>query len=398
MRAGARIALQASERILERVEAAALEEHDPLVAADPVLLEAFRRTNRAMITHWAESVAREPQEPVEPYLGPEARGLVRDLVRRGLDAQAIEPYRAGQNAAWQAWMEICFTLTDDPGELRDLLRLSARSIFDYVDATSAATVEWILRERDELSRGTNAERLAAVTLLLEGAPVDPNRTGRRLGYDLAGTHVAAVVWSTAPATSATALDAAVAALAEAAGGGRPLVVVPSEGTRWLWIHAREAPTAARLRAHREALRDVYVVIGTAGSGLAGFRRSHQQALVAQRVLSRLGSAARVARYDEVRLVALLAADPSATDEFVRDTLGELADAPEQLRETLRVYLREQSNASRTAALVHCHRNTVLMRLARAEALLPRPLAENALEVACALEILHWRGASDAGRV
>ena len=80
-----------------------------------------------------------------------------------------------------------------------------------------------------------------------------------VGYDLAGTHVAAVVWSTAPATSATALDAAVAALAEAAGGGRPLVVVPSEGTRWLWIHAREAPTAARLRAHREALRDVYRV-------------------------------------------------------------------------------------------------------------------------------------------
>ncbi|MCP6711434.1 hypothetical protein NL489_29215, partial [Klebsiella pneumoniae] len=82
------------------------------------------------------------------------------------------------------------------------------------------------------SRGTNAERLAAVTLLLEGSPIDPARTGRRLGYELAGKHLAAVVWSTAPDVRASALDGAVAALARAVGARHPLVVVPSEGTRW----------------------------------------------------------------------------------------------------------------------------------------------------------------------
>jgi hypothetical protein len=34
---------------------------------------------------------------------------------------------------------------------------------------------------------------------------------------------------------------------------------------------------------------------------------------------------------------------------------------------------------------------VLRRLARADELLPRPLAENVLGVAAALEVLRWRG-------
>ncbi|SEH10945.1 PucR family transcriptional regulator [Thermoleophilum album] len=390
MREGAQRALAASTEILERVERAALEEHDPLVSADPVLLEAFRRANRVMIAHWAESVARDPLQPVEPFVGPEIVGLVRDLVRRDLDARAVEPYRAGQNAAWQAWMEICFTLTDDPAELRELLRLSARSIFDYVDVTSAATVEWIIREREQLSRGTNAERLAAVTLLLEGSPIDPARTGRRLGYELAGKHLAAVVWSTAPDVRASALDEAVAALARAVGVRHPLVVVPSEGTRWAWFHGAEVPDSEDVARQLAALGEVRAAFGTPGTDLEGFRRSHREALAAQRLVSRLGSAARAVRYDEVRLAALLTSDSEAARSFVIETLGELANAPATLRETLRIYLREQSNATRTARALPAHRNTVLARVARAESLLPRPLAEHALEVACALEIAHWQ--------
>jgi DNA-binding PucR family transcriptional regulator len=41
-----------------------------------------------------------------------------------------------------------------------------------------------------------------------------------------------------------------------------------------------------------------------------------------------------------------------------------------------------------------HRNTVLTRLARMERLLPAPLEGRGLQVALALEIVHWRGAGE----
>ncbi len=57
------------------------------------------------------------------------------------------------------------------------------------------------------------------------------------------------------------------------------------------------------------------------------------------------------------------------------------------------YVRELGSTSRTAQRLYTHRNTVLRRLARADELLPRPLAENAVAVAAALEVLRWRGES-----
>jgi DNA-binding PucR family transcriptional regulator len=57
------------------------------------------------------------------------------------------------------------------------------------------------------------------------------------------------------------------------------------------------------------------------------------------------------------------------------------------------YVRELGNATRTAQRLYTHRNTVLRRLARADELLPRPLADDVLAVATALEVLRWRGAA-----
>lgn len=59
-------------------------------------------------------------------------------------------------------------------------------------------------------------------------------------------------------------------------------------------------------------------------------------------------------------------------------------------ETVRTYVQEQCNSSRTAELPYTHRNTVLRRLARADELLPRPLGENGVALAAALDVRHWR--------
>ncbi|MGX6448944.1 PucR family transcriptional regulator, partial [Patulibacter sp. S7RM1-6] len=225
LRAGAeRILDAATEEMFARVDAASLAEHDAAVAEDPALLATFRRANRATIVHWAEAVLRDPGAPVPAHTGPEALTLARDLVRRGLDGRALEPYRAGQNAAWQAWMEIAFGLTADAALLHELLAVSARSIFAYVDATMAATYERIARERADLTRGTSAERLEMATLVLEGAPVEPGRASRRLAYDLEGAHVAAIAWSEGPGVPSGGLEQAAQALADAVGAARPLAV------------------------------------------------------------------------------------------------------------------------------------------------------------------------------
>ena len=100
---------------------------------------------------------------------------------------------------------------------------------------------------------------------------------------------------------------------------------------------------------------------------------------------------RLASYQDVQLVALSAQDEENTAEFVSRTLGRLASAEPELRETLRVYIREEFSASRAARALFAHRNTVLNRLARARDLLPTPLEGHGLQVGLALEIVHWLG-------
>jgi DNA-binding PucR family transcriptional regulator len=360
------------------------------VAEDPVLAEGTRRTNLANLMHWAASNVQHPGRRVPANLGPEALEAARDLVRRGLDESALDAYRTAQQVAWRRWMEICFELTDDPAELRELLDVSSLSISTFIDDTVAAVSAQMQAERDELTRGTMAERRTAVTLLLAGAPIGRSRAEAQLGYRLSGPHTAGIVWGGA-GTDADDLEAAAEALMRVAGAQHRLTVVASAAALWVWLPVPAAPAVESLAGPRGAHPEVRVALGRPGRDLAGFRRSHLDAATTQRMLAALTSPQQVARYDDVQLVALLTGDRAASEEFVADTLGGLASAEPEVVETVRTYVREQCNASRTAERLYTHRNTVLRRLARADELLPQPLADNLVAVAAALDVLHWRG-------
>ena len=386
IRTGASLLLDAPEELFAEVDAAVFPDPDHPVAADPVLAAAARRNNRANLVHWAEANVRDPGAPVPANLGPEVLSVARDLVRRGLDADALHGYRLGQNVAWRRWMALCFELTKDTDELHELLDVSSRSIFTFVDETLAGIAEQIERERDELTRGTHAQRLEVVSLILEGAPIGVQRASARLSYALDRTHTAAIVWSDEPDADPGVLEQAAEALGRAA-GARPLTVLASASALWVWVAARTLDVAGALHG----MPDVRVALGPAGEGIEGFRRSHLDALATQRLMHRTSAQLRVASYDDVQVVALATRDEERAEEFVRRTLGDFAAAPAELRETARVYLREQFNAARTARVLFTHRNTVLARLARMEDLLPAPLEGRGLQVGLALEILHWRG-------
>jgi hypothetical protein len=55
------------------------------------------------------------------------------------------------------------------------------------------------------------------------------------------------------------------------------------------------------------------------------------------------------------------------------------------------FVNEQCNASRAPTRLCTHRNTLLRQLSRADQLLLQPLGDNSVNVAVALDVLHWRG-------
>lgn len=391
IRQGAELGLRAPASWLDEIDAATLStEHVHAIASDPVLAAAIRRTNRHNLLHWVASNLSDPGAPVAANIGPEPLAVARDLVRRGFGESSLHAYRTGQNAAWQRWMAIAFELTSDPAELRELLDVTSRSISSFIDATLVAISAQMAAERDELTRGTHAERREVVALVLDGAPLSPASASHRLGYDLEQVHRAAVVWSDAVTSDLGTLERAADALARALDAPRALTVVASAATLWVWIPHGGEPDRARLRLALHGLPDVRIALGSRGHGVEGFRRGHFDAVTTQRMLARVGSEARVATFDDVRLVALVTHDPDAARDFVAHTLGALATAAPELRAALRTFLAEGCNASRAAEGLLTHRNTLLRRLARAEELLPRPLAGDRVAVAVALDVLRWQ--------
>lgn len=391
IRRGAEQALHPHPDWVAEIDAAALSStRMEAVAADPVLAQSIRRTTMANLLHWAAANVQSPGRRVPPNLDPDNLETARDLARRGLDGSALDSYRTGQSTASRRWMTICFQLTQDPDVLHELLDVTLLSIATFIDDTLEAVASIIETERDQLRSGSHAERRATVSLILEGAPLSRVRAETQLGYPLTGPHVATIVW-TAPDADTTGLEAAAEALVQASGATRRLTVVATSASHWLWLPISTAPSSARLTSKLLDHPEVNIAVGRPGRDLDGFRRSHLDASTTQRMMSRLASPQRVARYPDIQLVALMTSDRGAADEYVAEVLGDLATAPTEIRDVVLAFVEHRFNTSRTADRLHTHRNTVIRRLARADELLPRPLAANPVDVAAALRVLVWQG-------
>jgi DNA-binding PucR family transcriptional regulator len=391
IRATATELLSHPEAVFDEVDAAVLARQPPQAALDDQVTAAIRTSNRANLAHWGAANLRAPGARVAPIATDETLEIAREIVRRGLDDTSLEAYRVGQNIAWRRWMQAAFSLCSEPETLQEMLDITARSIFTFVDDTLATIHAAMEQERTQLVSRTHTERLEVVTLILEHAPITAERASRRLRYELSRRHTAAIVWSdrVGPRDPGQ-LEAAAEALSQAAGSSRGLTVAPTADALWVWLATEAPPDPEQLRdaATPDGVR---IALGTTEPGLDGFRRSHLNALSTQRLMRRMPRQMRVAAFADVQLVALAAHDEERMGEFVGSTLGALTEADPVLAETLRVYIREGFSASRAARALFTHRNTVRDRLRRAEELLPVALAEHGLEVGLALEVLHWLG-------
>ena len=390
IRAVAERMLATADTAAEEVTAAAHESADyRALLDDPQLFEADCRMNRTNMLHWLSANIQDPGTRVAPSRDPEILQFARDVVRRGLDLHDLGSWRGAQYGAWSAWVDSCFTATSDLDELRELMKVSERSMATFIDDSIAALDEFVEQERADMAKGANAERHATVQLLLEGAPIARARAESRLGYALTGDHVAAIIWSDSR-DAAAGLDTAAEAVMRMCGVGRRLTLNASTTALWVWVPAHAVPAAEIAEQIVAETPGIHLAFGRPGQDLEGFRRSHLDAASAQRMLARLGSNRTVVRYEDVALVSILTADMAQADQFVADTLGDLATADAALRETVLTYVQERFNGSATAERLFTHRNTVERRLARADQLLPVPLAESAASVVAALMLVQLR--------
>lgn len=397
IRQAAKVALHPTPEWLDELDRATLAAH-PSIAADPALATVVSRANRSHLIHFATANLRKPGQPVPANLGPDPLRMARDLVRRGLDASALDVYRVGQNVAWQRWTEIAFGLTTDPQELHELLTLPFRSASELIDATLAGLAAQMQLEYDELTRDVHAEHRRIVELILDGAPISRQSAEAKLGYPLDRSHTAAIIWYDDPDDNQNHLDHTARAFGRALGCPQPLIAVASAATRWVWVSDAATLDTDRIHQVLDHAPHARMAVGTTARGIDGFRRSHRDALATQRMLARLRSQQRLAFFADIHMIAVLTENPDSAADFITSTLGDLESASPQLLTTVLTYINEQCNASRAAHVLHTHRNTLLRRLETAQRLLPRPLDHTIIQVAVAISALQWRGSQTSDPV
>lgn len=340
--------------------------------------------NRMNVRHWIEHTRIDPNRPVPPNLSPEMFQITREQVRIGIDQIAERAYRTGQQQALRLWMKVLFQLPSDTGGLHDALDHSLRSIGAFVDATLGGLRDQMAREQAMISESRHAERQQLVMGFLEGTVPHATSVGRQLRYRMERTHCAHVVWRRPGDLEAQGAEYLAQALIEMAGVTETLMIMADTETCWLWL-----PEALPVNALGALAGTTHQIAqGDPLTGPEGFRRSLAQARTAWGIMT--DTDFPVARYQNVRAMSVVSADPIARASFVAECLGALKDAPETLRTALRTYLRHGSNAVEAARALNLHRNTLLQQLARAKDLLPAPLTcETNLVVLLALEISHW---------
>jgi hypothetical protein len=347
---------------LRDMTAEALQDALPELREDPDLARTARSSGAANLA-LVFSIVRGDVSATEVQPPPAALAFTRELARRNVPVTELErAYRVTAHALWKWGVAQLRERIADAAALSAAIEGLSEATFATGDALSAMVVRRYAQERERWVRSADAVRADAVGQLLSGRPIDAAGLGRRLGYELAGDHRAFVCWSEAenavPETAAAAF-----------GGPRALLVALGVGLVAGWV-------PASVGLDREA-SGVSVAVGLPGRGTRGFRRSHEQAMEARRVMVQFGSRSGAVVYDEVARLALLTRDRTGAGEYAARVLGPLAGedaSARRLATTLHAVLEEQGSPRRAAQRLGVHENTVAKRMRTVDGLLgvPRP--------------------------
>jgi DNA-binding PucR family transcriptional regulator len=331
----------------------------------------------------------------------------RRLAQRGIPTFAlIRAYRLGQNRFLVRLIEdlVRHGAANNPGErvageatLEMVQRVAA-----YVDHVVEELVVTYARAREEWLN-PNAILRARVQSVLYDDAIDLTSAQAQLGeYALRQHHLGVQIWAeqTARGVKLAGLRGAVDALATAIGCHAPALFVPlDESSAWAWfpLAGRTSVDGDLIAAGLAGFPGIYAAAGEPLASLAGFRRTHEQAVAAAVVAGvAVLPRERLTPYAEIAPIAAMSHDLESARAWVSETLGPLATDDERharLRETARVFLTSGGSFAATAERLHLHRNTAQYRLKKAEEIRGRAFRLGRLDVELALLACHWFGSA-----
>lgn len=325
---------------------------------------------------------------------PEVLAGPMEVVARGIGIEhMLRSIHLAHSTAVGLLLEAAERLVPEAQRFTEMRRIN-EVLFGIVDVLTTHMAAEYTRAHEEWAAGSVALRAQIVEDLLAGNHVPTDRAVRVLGYDLNRWHLGIIIWSGPAASVEPAVLKTVAAETLAAAGCASTLVHPIGAQRvWAWGSRTTTPPEAVPPA-APTPPGVRIAIGTAGSGIDGFRETHRRA----REVARLGSMSTrpgcAFRYEDLDIVAMLSADLSAAREFVARELGGLAgnaEAVATVRHTLKCYLDRDRSLAGASADLQVARNTVAYRVQRAEQLRGRPATVRRLQLHAALTLVEELG-------
>lgn len=296
---------------------------------------------------------------------------------------------------------------EDKDVQMNVVRVVADVTHNYIDWILQYVTDVHVAEQQRWWTARAVTNAAGVMKVLRGEAISATGFEAKTKYSLEQHHIAFIAWlefGTPDTEEQQRIDQLLRRLASIVHSSKPPLITASDrSTAWAWaaIPSAEVSTEVLRRIETFAAsadaRNVRVAMGAPGSGIAGFRRSHEQAAKARLV------ALSAQRYREERLVAfgdpdvgflsLIMHDTKSALIWTREVLGDVAlggESKAALRETLATFYASGENVSKTAELLGLHRNTVRQRVSRFE--LERGTKRiHGMEISLALKLFELLG-------
>ncbi|WP_162603197.1 PucR family transcriptional regulator [Rhodococcus oxybenzonivorans] len=396
-RAADRSLLEIADEIVARLTSEIAE----FTADEPIVeqLNAGAAHNFAItmriLRHEIEIDQVDPSEP--------ANELARLLAQREIPITALEhAYRLYQDSVVRWCLRELAVRSDDAAVTAQAALEITALVSAHVNLIAQNLLTTYEAERDAWRLRRSASRSARIKDILDNQAIDIGSAEAALGYRLNQYHIGVIAWtvrSERPDDELSHHEGAVIALARHLGiSGHTLFEPRDEHTGWAWLPLGQQDNLdlekfASITTNWD--QPVSVAVGAPQKGVAGFVRTHSQANQARTVAqaSRVPTP-RIISIADIGAVALMCSDLSATRAWVADVLGPLAaddPAAEDLRTTLREFLRAGGSYAATATALHMHRNSVVYRIHKIEDQLGRNVRERRLELENALELCFWLG-------
>ena len=312
------------------------------------------------------------------------RDLAEDIVARDIPLSEItEVLRSMQ----REWLSLLIDAAVGGGtDGISVIPALATSVSGTMDAWIGAATEAIVDERRRVYLAEQVRVRSAIESLVAAEPVDVEAATRLLRIPLVGWHLGCAIGIPPGGTvERRALDGIVHLCARVVGSERMLRYETSAGKVHVWVSTDRPPRTPRVEDLRVPA-PLLVGIGEPHPGADGFRRTFLEASDALRLAASLGDNGGVS-YGDAALAIVLSRDEERARWFVEHELRDLAtDSPEMadMRNTLRTFFDTRMRIAPAAERLFLHRNTLINRLERIQAVLGHSVVERPAETQAAL--------------